>query len=89
MSDYDEPVQMTMRFRRPAGLALMAALVLVVGCQSQPTATQLEWCAENQAKVGRSADELGVYERGMIFMDWKFADPDGYDAACVHAFERG
>ncbi len=73
----------------PHVVALAVAVVLLVGCQPRASASQLEWCAENQAKVGRSALEIGVYESGMTFTDWKLSDPEGYNRACIQAFELG
>lgn len=77
------------RLRLAYGLTPIVALLLAVGCQARPTADQLEWCAANQAKVGRVAIELGLLDTGERFTEWKLSDNDAYERACIDAFQRG
>jgi hypothetical protein len=75
--------------RRTVALRLIhisVALLLVVSCRAQPSADQLEWCAFNQAEVGRSAMELGIFDDPITFGEWKESNPDAYDRACMEAF---
>ena len=67
---------------------VVVLLVLAAGCSQGPSAEQLEWCALNQAEVGRSALELGVFDEAVTFGEWKESKPDSYTRACGHAFQR-
>ena len=69
--------------------AVTLILLLAVGCQARASADQLEWCAANQAKVGRVAIELGLLDSGERFTEWKLSDNDAYERACIDAFQRG
>lgn len=63
-------------------------MLVLGGCGTQASAEQLEWCALNQAEVGRSATELGLFGDPLTFSEWMDSNPNEYERACVHAFER-
>lgn len=72
--------------------SLVAVLMAVMGlaaCDSGATAVQLEWCANNQAKVGRFALENGLMPAGTDFTQWKQTYPVEYETACIGAFGQG
>lgn len=69
-------------------IAAVFGLLVVAACSPQPSAEQLEWCAENQARVGRSALELRLFDDSLSFTVWKQSNPELYERACIHAFER-
>jgi hypothetical protein len=75
-------------------MAIRAAIVVltvlvITGCGGGATANQLEWCAENQAKVGRAALNAGLMDSGTDYTKWKNENPIAYERACVEAFSRG
>lgn len=74
--------------RTRAVAAAVVTLLLLGACGARASAEQLEWCALNQAQVGRSATELGLFGDPITFSEWKESNPEDYERSCVHAFER-
>jgi Tfp pilus assembly protein PilP len=68
---------------------LVLSVLAISGCGGGATANQLEWCAENQAKVGRAALNSGLMDSGTDYTKWKQDNPDAYERACLEAFSRG
>lgn len=79
----------SLRRGRAVSTALVAVLIVAAGCGDGLSQQQLQWCAENQTKVARTAMRLLLLQPGTDYVTWKASDPNGYDRACRDAYAAG
>lgn len=67
---------------------LLIGALSLAGCRPLASEEALEWCSLHQTRVARAALDHGLMDRGTDFTDWKLSDTDGYNRACMSAFEE-